>query len=470
MEDYDNANAAGRQMPKSDCDSSTQPCPLIKQPDKKPNFDISLSLGEETTFVPLGIPAYDGEAYKYKDEMENAFFTFDYKLTGEPIDSLQFNITEEDGTVLYNNKASMVVRTADKQILLKKLKVKEKIENWEPAAIINSSKIAPADHTKPGDYSLFWDGFNTNDIYDSKVFNGKQLTASITATGGGLSITRKVIFKPSYDKDWLDIKINKNTHEIHATLRMKFIDGGEQGLGDGGNVPKNNIMSIFPVLTKGIPFDKLREMALTGLKDYWSRNRNRPIGNANMDVVLNKVNYEFYLDPVESKDNILVDIQLRFNTNRPWERSKNPARVTGIKSFVGNIIFDRVIWYNGGYIKYKSGWQYNSTAEDEYKETAAHEIGHSILQAYVGGGAGQDYSYYHKGSSDLQDPIPGTSYPSSGEIDLMKYAEQGTPDRKRTIAAVEDVLGIIWCGKINIVKKQEYQHSNDIASHRGGPN
>lgn len=40
---------------------------------------------------------------------------------------------------------------------------------------------------------------------------------------------------------------------------------------------------------------------------------------------------------------------------------------------------------------------------------------------------------------------------SSGEIDLMKYYNDGAVNRHRTVAAESDVLGLIWLTKIKII-------------------
>jgi len=78
----------------------------------------------------------------------------------------------------------------------------------------------------------------------------------------------------------------------------------------------------------------------------------------------------------------------------------------------------------------------------------AHEIGHEILKAF----GDVYYSYGHKGSVNtvtqkIKDGIP--KYPSTGEIDLMKYY-QNYYDIPRTIASKTDVLGLLWLTKIKI--------------------
>ncbi|MCD9856801.1 hypothetical protein LUD75_18905 [Epilithonimonas sp. JDS] len=133
--------------------------------------------------------------------------------------------------------------------------------------------------------------------------------------------------------------------------------------------------------------------------------------------------------------------------------------------------------YNVGYIyeyHYTNTWEYQDpkNEDEEFKETAAHELGHELLQAYNG----TIYSWQHKGSSYYfpQDTKPtkgnettlekvthwdemdtdGENYPNakSDEIDLMKYynKEPKQKDKNRTVAAEKDVLGLVWLTKFCI--------------------
>ena len=62
----------------------------------------------------------------------------------------------------------------------------------------------------------------------------------------------------------------------------------------------------------------------------------------------------------------------------------------------------------------------------------------------------------HKDSSTLitQDVKKGTIYPRTGEIDLMKYADENSRSSQisqfseRSVAAMEDVLGLIYISGI----------------------
>ena len=133
--------------------------------------------------------------------------------------------------------------------------------------------------------------------------------------------------------------------------------------------------------------------------------------------------------------NALPKAKITFNTNSEWGRSN---------SFP---IF-RNVFYNVGYIKYDKNWEYDSKieADDDFKETFAHEMGHSIVWDY----RGMWQSLNHEGSSTLLQKRNGKyNYPSSGELDLNKYSVATTTDfYERVVANEDDVKGLLWVSRL----------------------
>ena len=165
---------------------------------------------------------------------------------------------------------------------------------------------------------------------------------------------------------------------------------------------------------------------------------------------INSEKYEVFVNPINTQSKAMDDVSLIYNTNNDWMRSGNPGTVTGFISAVGNIFSREAVCYNVGYIKGPNKWEYiEEKHEDvEFKFTAAHEIGHEILKAF----GDVYYSYGHKGTVNtvtqkIKDGTP--EYPSTGEIDLMKYYKNYY-DIPRTIASKTDVLGLLWLTKIKI--------------------
>jgi hypothetical protein len=91
-------------------------------------------------------------------------------------------------------------------------------------------------------------------------------------------------------------------------------------------------------------------------------------------------------------------------------------------------------------------------ADKQFSETAAHELGHEILSAY----GGDEYSCGHRGSSTVitqaAKPVSegGSRYPTTGEIDLMKYYNGSRPRDfyNRVLASEFDVKSLIWLSRV----------------------
>ena len=148
------------------------------------------------------------------------------------------------------------------------------------------------------------------------------------------------------------------------------------------------------------------------MKFHWSRNSSHPVGKS---ILLDGKNYEVFLTAKEATENMMPVMKLIFATN--WR----PTRSANWELY-------RNTFYNTGYMLFNTSrgtiWQFwdASKANKEFKLTFAHEMGHELLLAY----SGQKNSKGHKSTSGIinQSPKSGTTYPKSGEIDLMKYADE----------------------------------------------
>ena len=92
-------------------------------------------------------------------------------------------------------------------------------------------------------------------------------------------------------------------------------------------------------------------------------------------------------------------------------------------------------------------------ADIDFKSTAAHEFGHSVLKYFGGIGL----SWGHKGSTNvILQSVKGSTpgYPLKGEIDLMKYYDSSKNKTavvglyRRTYATEQDVKRLIWMSNI----------------------
>ncbi len=445
------------------------------------DFEITFSRRKDkaySTMVPLGI-------LDFKGNYENAQFVFDYSLMLSNVDSLEFKILNEDGSVLYaiTNLPTVTVVAAKRVLLLVEDLVKKKpkhdplkpINMWDWKSIFDPYNITSGDYTKLGSYVIFWDGFDNNGIYDSTKFNNKKLKAQIVARKNGKSKTKEVEFyTEQIGADWVDVKIDKNNKRIDTKLRVNLKDGGEKGLKcssyiaggrfnpqwetkcpwDKISTEALNYYKKEPIKTKTISYEKLKEIALGGINKFWSRNS----GNIGKGVNINGDLFEFFVDS-KNDENGMVAPELIYFTNKEnhnFNRSHNWEASRELYFKIGYTYYSDWKDYAKNTIVYVTkGWTYKEfdKAKSSFEETAAHEIGHQLLLSY----GGHVYSKTHKDTSHwsmiIQEPNQGTKYPPKGnEIDLMKYAEEAEPVDyyKRVILAEKDALSLLWLCKIEI--------------------
>lgn len=443
------------------------------------DFDITLELDKQTkSIVPFGILDFNNNA-------ENPYFSFKYKLSKSKIDSLSFEILDENDSVIYqmNYLEPVIVQASKKVNILSEARnpVEGQLisKTWDYNRIYGQYTLLESeDYTQIGDYYIHWDGFDNDGIYDSTRFNNKKLKAKITATKDG--IHKQIIedFATQYSQvEWTDVKIDKNAKRIDVTLRVNLTDGGAEGLScqtinaniygmpartvcDWDKIPASEIKKWgkIPIRTRTKNFQDLINLAISGLNYHWGRNKNHAEAK---DVKMFGESYELFMNSTVSQDKAIGELKLIYNTNGNWARSGNPGTIKDPLSAAGNVFSRQAICYNVGYIYSldwhefykKNNWRYREEFDEiiEFKETSAHEIGHEILKKY----GGTLYSYGHKGTvnpifqEENSNAIP---HPIKGEIDLMPYFTDWLDysKRKRIAASEKDALSLIWLTKLSI--------------------
>ncbi len=386
-------------------------------------------------FIPLGIPSFNGE-------IERDYFQFTYEIEDDDANELTLQI--RDGSSVWYEE-----------------------------------KITERDKISQGEHIWKWDGFDNDGILDTARFiNAKNLNLYITAKDSQGNIERSSTnFRATYDEvKWVDVKIDKNTKCIDINLRVNLKDGGVIGIEcteqivapdpiiieecPWDKIPKKDLISGKPPLkTQTKSFEDLEKLATEGLNYHWGRNKNHFIAK---NVEINDELYEVFVNAINTQKNTMDDVSLVFNTNNSWMRSGNPGTVEDPISFVGNIVSREAVCYNVGYIYeyyYRDNWDYQTSINEdkEFKETVAHEIGHTILKAY----GGTFYSYGHKGSVNTVTQNQKSSapkFPLEGEIDIMPYlkdnkygGKHNQPNvYKRLVAAQKDVLSLLWLTKLEL--------------------
>lgn len=201
-------------------------------------------------------------------------------------------------------------------------------------------------------------------------------------------------------------------------------------------------------------------MALEGISQFWSRNKN----NIGKGTSINKELFETFVNAIQDEKGMVAPKLIYFTNSEEtnFTRSHNWELHRELYYKVGYTYHsDWKSYDNNKIVRITKGWVYKFEKDEtlEFKETSAHEIGHQLLFDFGKGGYdGRDYSYGHKGTSGptwiQQDPLPGTKYPPSPEeIDLMKYAEGYRPEDyfERVVLSEKDSLGLVWLSKLKII-------------------
>lgn len=416
-----------------------------------------------------------------KDEVSSQF-KFSFEIVNQPAKKYWLKILREDKILHYS--------TFTPQVPIKSNDSRNQSDN--------SGYLEARPFYEPGIYTVFWDGFNNDGKFDSLWFND-TLVLQIEVfdeDSNSIQISKQINYSRAIKNvDWIDLKIDRNNKSIDILLRLNLTDGGSQGVGeckeiilgsDGmilscpwDDVPQEELKRIGkPIIMKrNRTFQELVHLAIAGFKKHWSRNES----NIGKGVFINgecfSVNVDAVLESNSSK--ALNSVPLVFNTNKSWERSGNTGGSYRDDSMLDNL-FENIpdgiiqrIAYNVGYVFNYFGDDKWTFVEAQYEDlefmfTAAHEIGHELLQAF----GGTIYSWQHKGSSffipqevkpiDLREypklkvdylpKIKGEFCPKNKEIDLMKYYLKGPyhSDLKNVVASQEDVLGLIWLFKMKI--------------------
>ncbi|WP_445711449.1 hypothetical protein [Flavobacterium sp.] len=425
------------------------------------DFDITFELDNSSKeIVPFGIANFENKA-------ENPFFKFNYKLTGAAIDTLSFEILDSNGAAIYTMTylKEIVIQAENKNKIQKELDSKtssKEFKVYDFKETLLKYILEEPNYTKIGNYSIYWDGFDLNEIYDSTNFNGKKLKAKILVTKGSQRKQVEVEFETVYNEvNWVDVKIDKKAKRIDTTLRVNLKDGGANGLectnttigADGltitqcpwDDIPSSQISPSNPIIrTRTKSFQDLEKLALDGIEKHWSR-------NSLHNLKINNETFNLHIKAINTNENSMNELSLIFNTNSSWGRSGNPGILGKIYYNLG--FCDVSSWY-----KFKKKWRYFNTiidkVDEDYRYTSAHELGHTILRKY----GGKWYSFTHDDSSSItQNPNGNQSYKkqkSNTEINLMHYFKddpsQSQYDYNIIVASERDVLSLIWLTKIEI--------------------
>ncbi|MCD1126025.1 hypothetical protein LPW36_08430 [Jinshanibacter sp. LJY008] len=281
----------------------------------------------------------------------------------------------------------------------------------------------------PGCHLWYWDGYSDSGILDTQILKRSDLRLQLVASRASECFTTEYSFQgKARHVHWVDVQVDRINRRVDVLMRLSFSDGGFRGRGGGFPCPDYSTLAV---------------MACEGVEFYWSRNGHRA-GDIGDGILIEQGLFSVTVTADRHTQPGMPDFKLIRSLSERFGRS------TSLKGF-------RRIFYNQGFYGKHITRQTNLNrfCELSFKITAAHEIGYIILDRY-GAGSFPDYSWSHKGTSTIltQRAKRGVTMPLQGEIDLMKYSDarvnRVTPADRflRTVAAPEDVKGLIWLSAV----------------------
>lgn len=182
-------------------------------------------------------------------------------------------------------------------------------------------------------------------------------------------------------------------------------------------------------------------MAKAGIERYWSRNGSRAPG---IGAAIQTAKGAY-------KVTVVADVNAEPSAkNFPLIEALDAdfCRSTSFAIF-------KKIYHNQGFwsaARYPADF-----ADGDFEHTAAHEVGHLILNKYGDRGLVPKYSWSHKKTSTVltQSPLENHPVPGSGEIDVMHYHSDYPSGPSgyqnfwsRSVASEQDVKGLLWLTRV----------------------
>lgn len=316
------------------------------------------------------------------------------------------------------------------------------IENRMAAAdtvkleVLDGEKLIYAEsNTAPflpkGKHPWQWDGYDAAGILDTRILKSPNLKVRLTATQGGeKQVTDLKLKCVAEEVKWVDVRVDRNALTVEVVLRPSFSDGGSSGSTPG---------------LAATPFSTLLGWAKEGIELYWSRNGSRGGGIAS-GITTSKGVYKVTVKADINAEPKAGNFPLIDSLGASFGRSTSLAIARKVYHNMG-FAYEIYVTQRRRPLEFAK-----NSAQEEFKETAAHEFGHLILNEY-GGGIIPTYSWTHKDSSSLmQNPKPDHPDPLSGEVDVMEYFSDyraPTADRlSRTVASEQDVKSLLWLARV----------------------
>lgn len=299
------------------------------------------------------------------------------------------------------------------------------VEVWNRGILVfsdNQAVCLPANDR----YCWSWDGYGNDDILDTKVLKSPDLLMRLRVRHNESSVVYDYPLNNSAAKvRWLDVRIDRSAYVVDVTLRPSFSYGGVSG-------------QCAAVIPKS--YAELEQLAKEGIERFWSRDGRLAQGIGESIITR------------EGEFNVRITADI--NAEPKMANFKLIDRISARFGRSTSLVLLRRVYHNSGFYSHKladSGQSANKATvltSQKFQLTAAHEVGHLILDSFTRFTFRRDYSWSHKGTSTqyTQVALKNTPMPRTGEIDLMKYSDNPVSMQQQwlhTVASAEDVKGLI---------------------------
>jgi len=274
-----------------------------------------------------------------------------------------------------------------------------------------------------GEHLWQWDGYDQSGILDTRVLKSEQLLVRLTARKDAEEqVTELRLNNSAKEATWVDARVHRNGGTVELTVRPSFSDGGVAGSNDQRTART---------------FEELKTLATAGVERYWSRDGSRGAVGASIQT-----------------DNGAFQVKVLAQVNEK-PGTKNFPLIASISNDFGrstSFAMFKKIYHNQGW--WAAANYPVSFADQEFEHTAAHELGHLILNECGDGRVIPAYSWSHKSTSTIltQKPLDNNPVPASGEIDLMHYHSERPSNMQdywaRSVASENDVKGLLWLSRV----------------------
>ena len=279
-----------------------------------------------------------------------------------------------------------------------------------------------------GTHVWTWDGLDQNGVYDSAALR-RGIEVTVEATSRGRTASDTIAFRPSplggagvaTSYSWADVRVDTRGKTADVSFYLEFQNSGHIAFVRGGLSPRELLGEPIP----DVEFQRLQQLAINGISHYWSRTGSKRVSG-----------YAVRVSAIDRRSEPSHNVEIVVNREARSARSRNFP------------VVDPVLVYDLAPLQSRNPATplptLRAQADRAFRYVAAHELGHSIVASTQG--RGESYTHHETSTMTTQRTLASApAYPSTGEIDLMRYYNGNRPANRfqRTIASERDVRAMV---------------------------